>query len=53
MVAAANAEIASLNVAEARGLLGDDGVVFVDLRDPANSSAKAIFPVPFIARAAC
>lgn len=47
MVAAANAEIKTLSVAEAKALLGRDDVVFVDLRDPRELEREGKIPGAF------
>ena len=43
----AHAEVATLTVAEARGLLGSDGVLFVDLRDPRELEREGKIPGAF------
>lgn len=47
MVAAANAEIETLSVEEARRLHGRDDVVFVDLRDPRELDREGKIPGAF------
>lgn len=47
MVAAANAEVDGLPAAEAKSLLGDDNVVFVDLRDPRELKREGMVPGAF------
>ena len=47
MVAEANAEIATVPVAEARAMIGRDDVVFVDLRDPRELERDGKIPGAF------
>lgn len=47
MVAAANAEIETLSVADAKALLGSDEAVFVDLRDPRELEREGKIPGAF------
>ncbi len=47
LVAEANAEIATVPVAEAKSLLGSDGVIFVDLRDPRELEREGKIPGAF------
>ncbi len=47
LVAEANAEIETVPVAEAKELLGSDGVIFVDLRDPRELEREGKIPGAF------
>lgn len=47
MLAEANAEIETLTVEQARPLLGQEGVVFVDLRDPREMDREGKMPGAF------
>lgn len=47
MVANANAEIETMSVEAAKGLLGSDDVVFVDLRDPRELEREGKIPGAF------
>jgi hypothetical protein len=46
LIAEANAKIETLSVADALTKLGDPDVVFVDIRETRNLSARAAFPAP-------
>lgn len=47
LVASANAEIETVSVEAAKGLLGSDDVVFVDLRDPRELEREGKIPGAF------
>jgi len=47
LLAEANAEVAAIEAGEAKGLLGRDDVVFVDLRDPRERERDGTIPGAF------
>ena len=47
MIDEVNAEVPTIGVDEARGMLDDEGVVFVDLRDPRERARSGVVPGAF------